>query len=422
MGFFGQLFGTDPAAKAKKAERLIAEEEYHEARWLLDGLDHPDAAGLMLRAQTGLIEANLEEARARYSAGDREGGEEHLGLARDFGATAEQLRGARRLGREAMPKPKPKKTPADTGPVGDDPIWSLPPDDPRLRYALMVEAYPDQLRERLLALGPEFAAAALLTDTGNAAGAMKALTPFAGQDDVARYERARAAIAAGELHAAASELLQFGETIGHQAIGSNHTAMMMVQVLSSLGRAEEAHLKILEALDASKNPHEQIMMRSAEAQLLFILGRDEEADTKTAALLKDSSRDMSLVKLLSRIRKRRGQRINAMAVLEDGLNRCCSAPGKCGSQPLDLEAVRMLIILYLEDRIEPGRVAELLKDLGQHRKKPNWDDAYIDLLQSRNSGDPSLQRKVEHLASNLKPGDPRVGLLGNTFPEIMSPA
>ena len=69
---------------------------------------------------------------------------------------------------------------------------------------------------------------------------------------MARYERARAAIAAGELPAAASspELLRFGEAFGHQAVGSNHTAIMMVQVLTSLGRAEEALDNVLASLSA----------------------------------------------------------------------------------------------------------------------------------------------------------------------------
>ena len=38
---------------------------------------------------------------------------------------------------------------------GDDPIWSLPPDDPRLQYALHLETYPVEVRERLIPLGQE---------------------------------------------------------------------------------------------------------------------------------------------------------------------------------------------------------------------------------------------------------------------------
>lgn len=422
MGFLGRLLGTDPETKLAKARKFIDQGEFHEARWMLEGLDHSETPALMAAAMAGLVEANLEEGRARYSSGDPEGAEEHLALARSFGASAEQLRAARRLGREAMPKPKPLRTAAAEGPVGDDPIWSLPPDDPRLRYALMVETYPAPLRERLTALGQSFAAAALLTDNGQPEQAFKALLEHTNRDDVARYERARAAIAAGELPAAASELLRFSEAFGHHTIGSNHTIIMLVQTLISLGRAEEALGHVLSCLSASAESSEQVMLRSAEAQLLFVLERDEEADTKATALLRDASRDMSLVKLLSRIRQRRGLRVSAMAVLEDGLNRCCSAPGKCGSQPLDLEAVRMLAALYLEDQIEPKRVAELMRDLQKHRQQPTWHDGYLTALQARNEGQPDLTEHVQRLARALSSGDPRMGLLLKAFPEHMRPS
>jgi tetratricopeptide (TPR) repeat protein len=415
MSFLARLFGSDPDSKIAKAKRLMAMNEFHEARWLLDDLEHEETKALQHEVMSGLVQINLNEGRALYSAGDRARAEEHLAMAREFGANSEQLRQARRQGREAMPAPKVKKTPVDDGPVGDDPIWSLPPDDPRLRYALMVETYPEQLRARLLGLGPDFAAAALMTDAGDPTGAMKALTPFVGRDDVARYERARAAIAANELPAAGSELIQFGASLGHQAIGSKHTAMMMVQVLSKIGRAEEALTHILTALDLAQLPHEQTMMKGAEASLLFMLGRDEEADTKATALLRNESRDMGLVKLLSQIRKRRGQRVNAMAMLEDGLNRCCSAPGKCGSQPLDVEAVRMLIVMYLEDNIEAGRVDELLADLEKHSKQPTWDDGYISALQARNTADPRLKDQVMNLSRGLQAQDPRLGVLKASF-------
>ena len=416
MGFLGRLFGTDPETKIAKAEKLIGLTEFHEARWILEGLEHPRTEALMAQAMQGLIEANLEEGRARYSAGDREGAEEHLALARQFGASSDQLRAARRGGRASMPAPKPKKNPVvDTAPQGDDPIWSLPPEDPRLRYALLIERYPEGLRERMLSLGPAFAEAALLTESGRPADAMSALKPFTAKDDVARFERAKAAIAAEELPAAASELMAFGDSIGHQAIGSSHTAVMLVQTLVRLGRAEEALERIAPLVEASPTSGERVMLSSAEAQLLFLVGRDDEADIKTATLLRESSRDMSLVKLLARIRTRKGNRINAMQILEDGLNRCCSAPGKCGSQPLDLEAVRMLTVLYLEDKLEPKRVRELMGDLEKHRKQPVWDDAYIAALVDRNEGSPTLSERVSTLRQGLHPNDPRNAVLDNAF-------
>ena len=417
MGFFARLLGTDIDSKIARAQRFIETGEHHEARWILDGIDHPEAVSLLEQAHSGLVEGNLEEARARFSSGDREGAEEHLTLARTFGASSEQLRNARRSGRNSMPKPVVKKQ-EPVAPIGEDPIWSLPPDDPRLRYALMVERYPDGLRERLMAMGAGFASAALRTDNGDPAGAVDALAPFVEQDDVVRFERARAAIAVGALPAAASDLMQFGDTVGHQRIGNHHTAVMMVQTLAQLGRAEEALHRITPEIERATVPNDQIMMRSAEAQLLFMLGRDEEADTKTSTLLREASRDMGLVKLLSRIRNRRGQRVNAMAILEDGLNRCCSAPGKCGSQPLDLEAVRMLAAMYLEDNIEPKRAAELLRDLATHSKKRTWEDAYLDALQDRNQGHDTVHEKVHRLRDGLAPNDPRHTKLTQAFPNV----
>jgi hypothetical protein len=420
MGFLAKLFGTDIDSKLARAQRFLDTGEHHEARWILEGMDHPEAQKMLSVALTGLVDGNLDEARAQFSSGNRAGAEEHLVLARNFGASPDQLRSARRDGRASMPAPKVKKVVPPSGPVGKDPIWSLPPDDPRLRYALMVEAYPEGLRERLLTLGATFAEAAMRTDSGDPEGAVKALSPFVEQDDVVRFERARAAISAGSLPAAASDLMQFGDSIGHQRIGAHHTCVMMVQTLVQLGRAQEALDRIVPEIEKSRTPQEQIMMRSAEAQLLFTLERDEEADTKTATLLRESSRDMGLVKLLSRIRNRRGQRVNAMAVLEDGLNRCCSAPGKCGSQPLDLEAVRLLAGMYLEDRIEPKRTAELLKDLKTHRKQPTWGDSYLDALVARNEGSPTIKERVQMLGQGLAPNDPRHARLASAFGQEMS--
>ena len=310
-----------------------------------------------------------------------------------------------------------KPAPAPEQPVGDDPLWSLPPDDPRLRYALLVETYPENLRERLVALGADFARAALLTDDGQPEAAMKALEPFITKDDVARYERAKAALAADQLPAATSDLLRFGEVVGHQRIGQNHSAAMMAGALVRLGRADQALEKISPEIERARNPQDSVMMRNMEAQILFVLGRDEEADEKATALLRDSSRDMGLVKLLSRIRNRRGERVSAMAILEDGLQRCCSAPGKCGSQALDVEAVAMLAGMYLEDRIEPRRAAELLRDLKQHNSKPGWEDAYLQALVARNNGELTVDAQVSHLAQGLRPDDPRMTRLNAAFPD-----
>ena len=53
-----------------------------------------------------------------------------------------------------------------------------------------------------------------------------------------------------------------------------------------------------------------------------------------------------------------------MQALEGGLAKTCNTPGKCGYQPFDVQAGRMLAQLYLEDRLDPKRASELLTEIG----------------------------------------------------------
>jgi hypothetical protein len=62
----------------------------------------------------------------------------------------------------------------------------------------------------------------------------------------------------------------------------------------------------------------------------------------------------------------------------------------------------------------------LRKDLETHRKKPVWDDAYIDALVARNGMEPDLNQRVGNLAKGLKPADPRMAVLANSFPQMIA--
>jgi tetratricopeptide (TPR) repeat protein len=417
MSLLGTLFPSlaGPEARLNKARKLITEGAHNDARWILEDLDHPEAAEVLAEAKEGLISANLEEARARYSAGDRAGAEEHLSMALNFGASSEQLRTARSSGRKEAPKPEAPVVSQPEVAEGNDPLWSLPPDDPRLQYAVTVETYPEALRARLIALGADFATAVRHIDNGKPEEAHAAITPFIGQDPVARYERARAALAAGKAAAAASDLLSFGEQVGHQRIGNTHTAVLLAQILVGQGRAEEALSPVEQARAQASTPADVHALDGTMAQLLMLLGRLEEADTLATQLVRTAPRDMSIVRLLAQIREALGQRQQARAILEEGLNRCCSSPGKCGNQPLDLAAVRHLVRMYLEDRMAPDRTQELLSDLRKHVKKPGWDDGFISALLARNQGQPHLGQMVGRLRSNLPDQDPRVERLNTAF-------
>ena len=211
------------------------------------------------------------------------------------------------------------------------------------------------------------------------------------------------------------DLLSFGEQVGHQRIGNTHTAVLLAQILVGQGRAEEAVSPVEQARAQASTPADVHALDGTMAQLLTVLGRLEEADTLATQLVRTAPRDMSIVRLLAQIREAIGQRQQAMAILEDGLNRCCSSPGKCGNQPLDVAAVRHLVRMYLEDRVAPERTQELLSDLRKHVRQPGWEDAFISALLSRNEGQPHLREMVGRLRSNLPDQDPRLERLTTAF-------
>ena len=110
---------------------------------------------------------------------------------------------------------------------GDDPIWSLPPDDPRLQYALHLETYPVEVRERLIPLGQEFAEAVLSIQQGNGNDGVSILSNYIEREPAVRYERARAAMAIGNLPLAIADLMTFGDEVGHCVIGNVHTGALL---------------------------------------------------------------------------------------------------------------------------------------------------------------------------------------------------
>jgi tetratricopeptide (TPR) repeat protein len=416
MGWFARMFSSSESARIDRAQRFLERKRYNDARLELEGLEGTLAAELREQALSVLVEWNLEESRARYSAGDPEGAKEHMMLAQEFGATPQDLQSVRRMAREIRAKErvaaeKKAAKASQIEPMGDDPIWRLPPDHPRLRYAVLVESYPEDLRTRLVALGEAFAAAVMMMEEGQPQAAFEAISPFISQDPVARFERARAALACGQLPSAASDLQTFGSEIGHQRIGTTHTAGMLAGVLAKLGRAPDA----LAMLDEELQRGDELELSANRASLLEVLGRLEDAESATTKILKKAPRQMGLYRQLARIREKRGERVAAAETLEWGLNTCCSSPGKCGNQPLDVAAVRTLARIYLEDRVQPKRVSELMEKLARHVEQPGWEDHYISALHARNDGNPQAPGMAERLLDGLQPADPRRMLIDRAF-------
>jgi tetratricopeptide (TPR) repeat protein len=414
MGWLSRLLGTDPESRVEKGRKLLEKGEYNEARWTLEEVQHPDVGPLLAQAKAGLVLLNLDEARARYSASDSVGAQEHLEIARQFGATHEKLKEVRRFGRdlrEAEKAAQAVKAQRPITPEGDDPLWGLPPEDPRLRYAMRLENWPEELRLRLSQLGPQFAQAVMTIEDGDAARAFVALTPFAQKEPAARYERARAATQMGRLPEAAEDLSSFAEALGHQRIAGQHSAVMHTQVLARIGRGEEA----LAVLNTALRTEKAIDLLGARTSLLEALGRFEEARDEAEALLHKAPKDQGLYRMLARIREALGDREGAVFALEGSLATTCSNPGKCGNQPFDVAAGRMLARLYLEDRKSPERVEELLGQVARNIEKPEWDDRYLEALVARNDGNARVDEMVSALEQALQAGDPRHGWLERHF-------
>jgi tetratricopeptide (TPR) repeat protein len=420
MGWFQRVFGRTDAARLERAQHFMARARYNDVRLELDGVALPEAVALREEALRVLAQWNLEEAEARFRSGDTVGAKDHIALAKTFGATPEQLRNTRRIGRQLRAEQqKADETEAakvaeaaieDMG--GDDPLWRLSPDHPRLRYAILVEGYPEALRGRLVNLGGDFAAAVMMLEEGQAAAAWTAMEPFVKQDPVACYERARAALMAGQLPVAAQDLKTFGEMLGHQRIGKNHTASMLANVLGRIGHAGEA-LAIIEH-EIARAPKE-LELLAVRIGLLEATGKLDDAESAASALIQKAPRQMGLYRQLARIRERRGERAAAAQVLEWGLDTCCGSPGKCGNQPLDVQAVRALARLYLEDRIAPERTSELLQQLGKHVQQPSWDDGYLAALSARNNLDPRASDMARRLIEGLPSADPRRNVVVQAF-------
>ncbi len=432
MGFLSWIFPS-PADKIAKARRFLARDDPGSARLMLEGLEGEEAQQVRLDAEAGLVRLNLEQARICANAGELPAATEHVQLAANFAGErfGTELRQARRVLREARSSqrqaaqaraaakasgplggsccasgscgggaPVPPETPSAG--FGGDPIFSLPPDHPQVRYALLLEAYPEELRARYMALGRDFAEAVLALEDGQASQAFQRLEAFVEREPAARFQRGLAALQTGQAARAASELRAFGAACGHQRLGRVHSAVLLARALGADGRRDEALRVLQQARERADDPE----LMANQVALLEAGGRLAEADALGVELLRLAPRDMGVHKLLARIRLKGGKRMEAMQVLESGLSKLCKGPGKCGSQPLDVDAARMLAQLYLEDRLEPRRCEELLRDIATSGAESSWLDAYLQALRARNQGDPGFQEQARALLRGLPENHP----------------
>lgn len=418
MGWFSRTFGSSIEAKIERAELFLAQQEYNDARLELLDVDTEKAKGLLKTCIEKLAELNLEHAQGRFSAGEYEAAKEHLELARSFGATSEQIQKIRNNGRlyrkereeNERQAREAKKVQRD---IGDNFIWGLPDDDPRLRYAMRIERYPQELHKRLVQLGTGFAEATLAIEDLGPQAALPMLDPFLEKDPVARFEHMRAALGVGDVHQGLADLLIFKEQVGHHTIDGMHTKAILSQLLAQTGQSEQA----LKELEQDNQDHPALAM--VRAQILESRDQLDEAESAWRELLKKLPKNLNIYKALARVKIKQNQRAEATNILESALNSCCQT-GTCGSQPLDVHLLRMLAQIYLEDREQLPRAKEILRDIARITRQPSWEDQYLAALAARNEGHPFSQNITKTLLANLSENDPRRGLVLRAFPQSAS--
>lgn len=408
MGWWQRTFSNSPTARLERAELFWKNEEYNKVRLEVQDLTDSRAQDLYNLALERLVTLNLDEAHARFSLGDSIGAEDHLLLAKEFGATNRQVQDIRKSGkaiqRMDLEKKRVKAAEKESKKQmhGDDPIWSLPPDDPRLQYALHLETYPVEVRERLIPLGQEFAEAVLSIQQGKGVDGISILSNYIEREPAVRYERARAAITVGNLPLAIADLMTFGDEVGHCVIGNVHTGALLGQLMVQAGRTDEG----IDTMSSLIADDEHVSMRIVRSQMHLQKGNLAVAEKETQLLLKELPKNQPLIRQLATVRLQQDNRISAANILEAGFSSCCET-GSCSAQRPDVQSVRLLARIYLEDRVLPERCTELLQQLQGLVPQPIWEDQYLITLHARNSGDTIANSLAKKLHDVLKEGDPR---------------
>ena len=94
------LFGISKEQKIDRAKKYVEQGQFNNARMEIFGINSSEASEILEKANMGLSQLNIQEAQARFNSGDFLGAQEHLELARKFGASEEDIRVARKLGRQ----------------------------------------------------------------------------------------------------------------------------------------------------------------------------------------------------------------------------------------------------------------------------------------------------------------------------------
>ena len=428
-------FFPSPADRIASARRDLDAGRAASARDRLLDLDHAEAVEVLHEAENRLASDNLTAALQYCRVGDDQRVHQHLelaaqfhhgGLDEEFRAVRRELRGIRAERDQVVQREREEKRikQMQADPLGltggaslfDSEVPSDLYDADRMeleaRVGLLIENYPERLRETLPTLGPTFTRAVLDLDDGRADKALQALMTLDDEAALVNWERARAAHALGDPAAAARAVRRFAERAdGHFAMGRLHSGVFLAQLTTEAGDLAGA-LRTLRSVRRDDPDVGGFLY----AQLLQANGALAEAETVLAKMIKAHPRTMPLYKLLAHVRLQGGHRVAAMQVLETGLGAQCCTPGKCGYQPPDREMMRTLATLYLEDGLQIPRALELADQAAALTEQIAWEDAYLRALALRAQDDPDGHAVATRLHERTDESDPRRARLNQHLP------
>jgi hypothetical protein len=434
VGWFSFLTPS-PERRIERARRMLETGRAEFARLEVLELDHPEARKVLEAAETELARRNLEAALRYGSQRDDERAAACLELAETFhhGGLEQLFQDTRRELREfrSARDPAEERQREDTnarlmavdplglqgGPTLLDPVFDPAAfgedhEEIEARLALIIENYPETLRERVGDLGADFAGAVLALDEGRASESLAVLAAMSDDEPLVWWERARAAHALDDAAAAARAVRTFASLAGrHHPMGSLHSGAFLAQLLAETGDLAGA-LRVLREVRLTEPKVGGLLY----AQLLTASKQWPEAETLLVELIRQHPTESRLYTDLARVRLGAELRPAALRALEAGLEACCGSPGKCGTKPPDLETHRMLATLYLEDGSDLARGLELATTAEALVQRPTWDDAYLQALAARRRQDPRAGDLVGRLHATTPPEHPGASRLGRYLP------
>ena len=395
MGLWRWLFPT-PEDRVAHAREAVAAGHFASARAEIDGIDTADASEVRAFAEAGLVRMNLASALQYGESGDDDRLQQHLALAEEFlkstqgaadpvawQALADEMRDTKRKVREArqarLDDARRRRQEAQAADLD-----GLQPDDAEreMRMHLIVEQYPEALRPRVLALGPEFVAAVLAMEDARPDQALQALLAFPESEPIVWLERGRAQWALGDLPAAMLAVAKFGALASrHMQVRGQHTAEMLAQLKAETGDVQGA-LRVLRDARVVEPRVGGLMF----PDLLTSVGELPAAAEALASLAAAYPKEEQIARRLASVYVKLEQRDAAIGALERAYAACCTNPAKCGFKERDGGLVRELATLHLEGG-DSARGLTLATEALDGVGEPAWEDLYLDALSRRADGD-----------------------------------